>query len=645
VLARPLAMLLFVCALASAGGHSVSAQTAEPAPSSPVALKKLSLRELMDIEVTSVSRNLTPWSQTAAAVQVITREDIRRSGATTLPEALRLAPNLLVAQVNSHDWAVTARGFNGISVSTGSLADKLLVMIDGRSIYTPLFGGVFWDAQFVPLDEIERIEVVSGPGGTLWGANAVNGIINIITRSAEDSQGGSVTVGLGSFLQKFGEARYGGTLGKDFFYRAYAQYFDADQTTRVTGLNGNDGWSTTQAGFRTDYRRSESDHLTVQGDVYEGNQGEPAATAFVNGQNVLARWTHTDSPDSDWVTQVYYDRTRRRFPTARFQEVLQTFDIDVQRRFPAGEQHSILWGVGYRHMWDSITPGNSFSFVPHQKVMRLFSGFVQDEITPTGTELRLTIGTKFEHNEFSGFEIQPSVRLAWTPTQQQMVWAAASRGVRSPARFDTELKTPTSLGNPDFAAEDVLAYELGYRVSPTEALSLSVAAFHNQYSNIRSFNINPATPGIGIIENDQEVTGFGIELSGAYQAATWWRLRGGYTYQEKEFRLRSTLAIPFSDAFEAQDPQDQIILQSVMDLPRGVQLDVVGRRVAELPPTALNPRIDPYTTADVRLGYTFGRWEVSAVAQNLAGNHAEFSSPILAFEIPRSYHGRLTFAW
>lgn len=632
--------LLCVAALALGGCRSLPAQTV---PSTPAALKTLTLRELMDVEVTSVSRAPTRLSQTAAAVQVITSDDIRRSGATTLAEALRLASNLQVAQVNGHDWAITARGFNGAAVSTASVADKLLVMIDGRSIYTPLFGGVFWDVQQVPLEDIDRIEVVSGPGGTLWGANAVNGVINIITKSAEETQGGKVTLGAGSFLKRSGALRYGGTIGRDFSYRVYGQRFDSGSTILSNGIDAQDDWHFTQAGVRTDYRPSAADLVTVQGDSYEVDEGSPS-TAVMKGQNVIARWSHITSPRSDWMVQAYFDRTDRSFPRASFREKLQTVDVDLQQRLRIGSVQTLLWGAGYRQMWDDVHNGLGFSFLPAKRKMRLASAFVQDEIASAGGRLNLTVGTKLEHNAFSGLEAQPSVRLAWTPPGNQMAWAAVSRAVRSPARIDTEIIAGATHGNPDFAAENVIAYEMGYRVSPTDSLSLSVAGFHNRYTDIRSINLT-ADPNTLEFANDLRATTFGVELSGAFQPLPWWRLRGGYSHLEKNFRAVSPLALSFSDAFEAQDPQNQMLVQSVMDLRRGVQIDVVARRIAELPATLLNPRIPAYATADIRLAWRVAQWELSAIGQNLGGSHPEFSSPIFWYEIPRSVQGRLSFAW
>ncbi|HYC62336.1 MAG TPA: TonB-dependent receptor [Thermoanaerobaculia bacterium] len=607
----------------------------------PATLKNLTLAELMDVEITSVARTATPLSETAAAVEVITREDIRRSGATTLAEALRLAPNLQVAQVNAHDWAITARGFNGASVNTGSLADKLLVMIDGRSVYTPLFAGVFWDVQHVALEDIERIEVVSGPGGTLWGANAVNGVINVITKHAQQTQGGIASVSAGPLAGENAMIRYGGAFGPRSFYRVYGQRIEGDSTRRLNGADGADAWDFTQGGFRTDWQPAERDTLTVQGDAYEAHENTPEAV-YANGQNALARWTHTISPSSGWVAQFYLDRTVRTFPAVRFREELQTADFDFQHRFPI-RAHSIVWGAGYRHMRDDLRNSAAFTFLPARKTMRLVTAFVQDELS-IGNALKLTGGVKLEHNDFSGLEAQPSVRLAWTPPGHTMAWAAISRAVRSPSRFDADLSTRTTAPNPDFASETVVAYEAGYRVRPRESLSLSLSAFYNRYDDLRSINVRATRPAL-IFANDQTANSYGIELSGRLQAASWWRLRGGYTHTEKTLRATNPAVSPISAPFEAQDPRNQMTVQSTMDLPYDVQFDLVARYVGELEQTALNPRIPSYATADMRLARRISRWELALLARNLAGPQPQFSSPVAWYEIPRSFVAQVTFAW
>jgi iron complex outermembrane receptor protein len=362
---------------------------------------------------------------------------------------------------------------------------------------------------------------------------------------------------------------------------------------------------------------------------------------FVKGQNVLTRWAHTTSPRSDWIAQLYLDRTVRTFPRAAFREELQTADFDFQHRFPIAQRHAIVWGGGYRYMRDDVRNSTGIAFLPAERTMRLASAFVQDEIA-AGAALKLTAGVKLEHNDFSGLEAQPSVRLAWTPPGRGMAWTAISRAVRSPSRFDSDLATA---GNPDFRSETVIASEAGYRVRPQASFSFSVSAFYNRYGDIRSINLRPPPRSGVLFANDQRATSYGVELSGLFEAAAWWRLRGGYTHMQKNFRAVSPQVLAISGPFEAQDPRNQVLVQSMMDLPRSMQLDVVARYVGELPVTLLNPRIAPYATADVRLSWRISRWELSAVARNLAGSHPEFSSPIQWYEIPRSFVGKLTVTW
>src|SRR5690606_682989 len=347
------------------------------------------------------------------------------SGATSLPEALRLAGNLHVAQNNSHEWAISARGFNS------TFANKLLVMIDGRTIYTPLYGGVFWDVQTPLLDNIDRIEVISGPGGTLWGANAVNGVINIVTKSAQQTQGLYVSGAAGSVLLDHEELRYGGKLGPNLYYRVQVQHFDRDHTRLRHGGNVPDDWSMTQGGFRADWLPSGNDTITFGADFYDGREEMALGHTSIDGQNARARWTHIFNEESDFQAQFYFDRTWREIPGTAAQD-LKTYDFDFQHRFPLGASHSILWGVGYRFMVDRVRNTPTVAFVPAKLDFDLVSGFLQDEIT-LFEDLKVTIGSKLEHNDFSGWEVQPSIRAAWTPTERQTVWGAVSRAVRSPS--------------------------------------------------------------------------------------------------------------------------------------------------------------------------------------------------------------------
>jgi len=601
------------------------------------ALKKLSMDQLMNVEVTLVSKRPELLTQAASAIQVITGEDIRRSGATTLSDALRLASNLMVAQFNAHDWAVTARGFNGVPLSNNTLADKLLVMIDGRSIYTPFFGGVFWDVQKVVLDDVDRIEVVSGPGGSLWGANAVNGVINIVTKNAGQTHGLSATAAAGTLLQDAAAIRYGREVGDKGSYRVYVQRYDGRHSELANGTQSTDDWNLTQTGFRMDYRPTDASALTVQGDAYVGREGDPRAV-LVNGQNVLARWTHTRSEASELSVQLYIDHTYRNFTVQAFRDVVTTYDLDAQHRFALGERHVVVWGGNVRFARDALTNVSIFTVDPEHRTLQLYSGFVQDEIHVVPDRVNLTVGTKLEHNEYTGLEIQPSVRLAWILTSRQMVWTAVSRAVRAPSRFDADIVNlgGSLSGNPNFASEKVVAYEAGYRVQPRANVTLSLSAFTNRYTDLRSLNtVSDTTRPPFEFANDQRGTSSGIELSGAMQCTPWWRLRGGYTYFEKRLRPTASNVYPFSAAIEGDDPRNQLLVQSVMDLPHRVQLDVVTRYVDSLP----LPAVRAYATSDLRLGWAHRSLEYAIVGQNLwRRRQPEFGSTA----IPRSVYAKIT---
>jgi len=622
----------------------------------PDTLKQLTLEQLMDIDVTSVSRRSEKLSETASAIQVVTGEDIHRSGATTLPEALRLAPNLQVAQADSRQWGISARGFNN------TLANKLLVMIDGRTVYTPLYAGVFWDVQNVMLEDVDRIEVVSGPGGTLWGANAVNGVINVISKSAKDTQGGLVSGGGGSFLQDFGAVRYGDQIGSNLFVRVYGQRFDHQPAVLPNGVESTNGWDMTRGGFRADWYPSAANTLTLQGDFYAGTFEQLARVPFtltpvvgetkVDGQNLLGRWTRTFSDESDLTVQVYFDRTWRDIPNSStlaafpnaIAEDLKTYDLDFQHRFPWGTRQSIVWGAGYRLMQDELNNSPSLAFLPARRNLQLFSGFIQDEITIVPERVQLTLGTKIEHNDYSGVEVQPNARIAWTLDHRQTVWAAVSRAVRSPSRIDADLSaltppgTPpgTLIGNPNFDAETLIAYELGYRVRPVDSLTLSLATFYNDYDKLRS--VNGAFPA-QVIANDFEGETYGVELSGNWRATGWWRFRGGYTYLQKDLRATSPTANP--SVREGNDPENQFLVQSIVDLPAHFQFDVVGRYVD----TLANPNVPSYFTCDVRVAWRYkDSLEISLVGQNLWDNqHPEFGAAAARQEIPRSIYGKVTW--
>src|SRR5882724_10229959 len=401
---------LALCLVVFGDSAFVQAQVTTPSPSE---LKRLSVEALMDIEVTSVSRRPEKLSETASAIQVITDEDIRRSGAAKLPEALRLASNLEVAQVDSRQWAISARGFNNTT------ANKMLVLIDGRTVYTPLYAGVFWDVQDPLMEDIDRIEVISGPGATLWGANAVNGVINVTSKSATDTQGLLFMGGGGTELRGFSSVRYGGQLSSKAHYRVYGKFFDRNSVVLRNGQDAADDWHMGQGGFRMDWDTSKSNLFTLQGDYYSGRMGQRHTDdTVVDGGNVIGRWSHSFSERPDLKLQLYYDRTHRNVPNT-FAEVLDTYDVDFQHRFPLGDRQAIVWGFGYRLNKDNVTNSVGLAFLPPRVSRQEFSGFVQDEIALVKDRLHLTIGTKIEHNAFTGFEYQPSGRLAWKLSRRQ----------------------------------------------------------------------------------------------------------------------------------------------------------------------------------------------------------------------------------
>ncbi len=601
--------------------------------------KKLGINELLDLEITTVSRTVQRLSRSPSAVQVVSGLDVQRSGARTLVDALRLAPNVQVQQVNSAAWVASTRGFNAV------FANKLLVMIDGRSVYTPLHAGVFWDAQNILLEDLERIEIVSGPGGSLWGANAVNGVINIITKDARETQGTYVSAGAGSFLRDFAAIRYGGGNGSNVFYRVYAQHFDHNDIRTAAGARGTDQWNLTQGGFRMDYLPFEGSTFTLQGDLYGGEyQTRQATNSTLDGQNILGRWTRTLSDESEFILQAYVDRTWRRDINSALSDQLTTYDIDFQHRFPLPLRQSVLWGLGYRLMDDETATTTPLAgFVPANRRMHLFSGFIQDEITVIEDRLTFTAGTKIEHNEFTEFEIQPSVRIAWTPTEKQTVWGALSRAVRSPSRIDVDYHIPKTppyavAGGPDFKSEELLAWELGYRLQPAVNVSLSVAAFYHSYDNIFTVELaNPPDPLPYTAQNGIEGQSWGLEFSGTWQPLDRWRLRGGYTYFHKDLWLKP--GHTYTDvgiAALGNDPEHQIVIQSILDLPAHFQFDLVGRYVGSLPA----PHVDRYFTFDARLAWRYRNLEIALSGQNLAEkDHIEFGS---GSPIPRSVFGSVT---
>jgi iron complex outermembrane receptor protein len=663
-----MAMAALIAASLNSRAQDNSSSTAavtNAAPSStqgPALYKTMNLQELMDQDVTSVAKEPQPYGQAPAAIDVITSDEIERSGASSIPEALRLADNLDVAQKNSHDWAISARGFNT------ELANKLLVLMDGRTVYTPLFAGVFWDQQDYLLADIDRVEVISGPGGTLWGANAVNGVINIISKDAKDTQGVYVEGGGGSWLQDFGGVRYGGVLASNVYYRVYAKYFDRGDEVLTNGDDASDSWRMGQTGFRIDDESAANNHFTAQGDFYLADENiQSGGDAHTAGGNVLGRWTHTFSDDSDMSLQMYYDQTHLVDPIPASPSIFQpagilvddldTYDLDFQHRFSLGEHNHFVWGLGYRFTHEADQNAPAVEFLPPTLDQNLYSFFVQDEIK-LWENMTFTLGTKVEHNDYTGFEEEPSGRLQWQATEKQMVWLAVSRAVRMPSRVDEGERLPLPppnppflMGSPDFLSETLIAFELGYRAEFGEKVSGSLSAYYNLYDNIRSTGITPGTIIPLVYQNNLKGETWGFELSADYQMLDWWRWHAGYNFLQENIYVKSG-QFDLNNGFnETADPENQIFLRSSMDLPWNTQLDLDGRWIDSLtinnyPTTATIPS---YFELNARLAWEATKnLEFSIVGQNLLqSRHLEYGVPGAATteEIARSVYAKITFRW
>lgn len=624
--------LALAMALGALTSHAQQADT-------DLSLADLSLEQLGDLEVLSVSRQPERLAEAPSSIFVITNEQIRRSGATNLGEALRNAPNLQVARINSVGYAITARGFNN------SLANKLLVMIDGRTVYTPLFSGVFWDQQDLVLADVERIEVISGPGATLWGANAVNGVINVLTRPAAESQGGLVSVGGGNFENQ-GTFRYGGELGDSGHYRAYVKASSFDATQRANGMSALDAWSRQQAGFRADWN-GDRDDVTLQADVYDGrseDRGSAAGFTFgrieVSGANVLGRWTRTLDNGSELRVQSYFDHSERD-DSLFFRPRQDTFDVEVQHGLELSV-HDLLWGGGYRKTSDEIGTGFITTFIPASRDLEWSSVFVQDRIQ-LRSNIETTIGIKFERNDYTGTESLPSARFAWQPTDDRLVWAAVSRAVRAPSRVDREVFFPGTppfivVGGPNFVSEVADVLELGYRAQPRAALSYSVTLYQNDWDKLRSGTAIPVQ-----LENRIEGDVYGIEAWANWRVTDRWDLSGGLTTVEKDLILDpgSTDPVGVANPTLANDAEFQWQLRSSLQLTRGLQLDVAVRHIDSLP----NPDVPRYTAVDARVAWEQGgRLGFVFSVNNLFDSaHPEFEAAPNRSELPRT--ALLTVDW
>ena len=564
-------------------------------------LGRMSLEDLGDVQVTSVSKVSEPLRAAPAAVYVITHDEILRSGATSLPEVLRLAPNLLVTQLTSSSYSASARGFGG-NPDAQNFANKLLMLIDGRSVYSPLYSGIYYDAQDVVLDDIDRIEVISGPGATLWGANAVDGVINIITRPAYLTPGTRVSAGAGTH-ERNASARFGGKINDDTSFRVYGRGFERDETLLEDGSGAGDDWYKGQAGFRLDWSGT-SDEWTAQGDVYRGVQNqESAGKGDFSGANVLGRWQHRGT-QSDLQVQAYYDQTQRAAPRGGVAFMLHTADIELQQTLTPNARNRIVWGAGYRSNRYRITNSAALAFVPPRRNLSLFNVFAQDTVLLTDA-LKLTLGVKAEKPAFTGWELQPEARLAWQASDRTLWWVSAARTVRTATPFDVDVvetlgTTVFLTGNPDFQPEEVVGYEVGFRGEPAAALSFSISAFLNHYDDLRTIETASATVFLPLRwDNLMQGRVYGLTAWAKWSVAEWWRLSPGVTLQEKDLRFSAGASELLNLEQAGNDPGLHATLVSSMDLGNSLSLDAQLRYVGTRP----DPAAEEHYNLSARLGW------------------------------------------
>ena len=641
----------------------------------PQDLGNKSLEDLMNIEVTSVSKKEQRLSRTASAIFVITAEDIRRSNATNIPDLLRMVPGVDVAQINANTWAISARGLNG------RFSNELLVLLDGRNVYTPTFGGVFWDVLDLPLEDIDRIEVIRGPGGSVWGANAVNGVINIIQKKASETKGAMIVAGGGNEDQAFGTTQYGASLGSRLEYRIFAKYFNQDHLAGPTAQDGGDGWHILRGGFRTDGTVSPNDTITVQGDIYTGRQGNPSiflpsvtspGTLDFDPQVDLAAgylqsiWNHVYSNRSDSTLVVSFD-TYDRDDVLR--EVRRTFSADFHHHFAWGERQDVVWGLGYRYS-SSHTDGNlSVSLNPADLNTQIFSSFIQDEIALVPNRLYLTAGAKLEHDYYTGLGLWPSARMAWNLNEHRMFWMAISNAARIPSSIDTALRlnfggfteangTPVLIGlegNPYFKSEGLVAYEAGYRTTILSRLTIDFAAYYNNYDNQQTiepappfFENTPPPPHLFVpvtYENLMHGETHGAEITANWKITDRWTLSPEFEFERIHMHVSpASLDTTSAPATEGSDAHQHARIRSHVDLPHGLAWDTSADFVGRL--IFLN--IPSYTRLDTGISWQCTKGiSISLVGQNLVRNEdLEFidtTQSALSTFVKRSAYAKLTW--
>jgi iron complex outermembrane recepter protein len=637
--------VMVCCAVHDAGAGAVAA-AAQPEfrdqDLRPEVIRDLPLEALMQIDVTTVAGVGHEWFRTPSALTVITSEDIRRTGHRSLGEALRIVPGMFVGRSGSHSWRIGPRGFSG------GLAPRNLVLIDGRSVYDPLHGGVFWDVQDIIFEDLDRIEVIRGPGATLWGANAVNGVVNVITRSAHDTQGVFLRGSGGTFERGFAAVRYGGTIDDATAFRIYGKYFNRDRFDHGT-QQAHDDWSMLRGGFRLDHLIDTDTTLTfITGGYGSLTMGEfaglppMAQDQRVSGAHALARLAHNTidaaGHRAGWSIQTYYDRTNRDQATIDVRR--DTFDIEFRHHFGWGEaphMHEFIWGVGNRYSHDRVDPGPTLIVNPRSRALNTVSGFVQNTFALVPNQAFFMAGTKLEHNTFTGFEVQPSGRLWWTPDERNMLWGAISRPVRIPSRFENDIALGTVLPPPvglfplilpgrDLKAERLLAYELGYRVRPTGDLTLDSTFFYHDYHRIIGFDPDVFALQPAPWTNEGRGESYGIELAADWRAADNWRLGGGYAFVMSHVR-------GVFDLESGDNPEHLAFLRSHFDILPALELNPVLYYVDNL--TRVN--VPSYFRLDVGVTWHVSpNFEIAAWGQNLL--HPSHPETTRAREFPRGFY-------
>lgn len=625
--------------------------------------------EKLNTIITSVSKKPEPFFQAPAAVFVISNDDIKQSGATNIPELLRMVPGLQVTRTESKTWAITSRGFND------GFGNKLLVLIDGRSVYTPLFSGVYWDVQDTLLEDIDRIEVIRGPGATLWGANAVNGVINIITKNSKETHGSFVKFGLGNEERSLVEARYGNKISEKLHYRAYTKFNDRDESDTLTNTEQGSNWNKSQAGIRIDWDKDHKNQFSFFGDVYYGEEDLDIIVPTLSspfgelrnddleifGANIISKWFHTFDNGGKGTLKTYFDRAQRLYSV--LDQTNDTFEIEWQHSKKINKTHDFIWGLGYRYIQDDLDGTIHISWVPDDRSRHLYTGFFQDKVTLIDNKLYLTIGSKFEHNSFTGYEVQPSARIGWYPTSSQTVWGSIARAVRTPNRSEDDISFVVAslnpgyirwIGNREYKSEELTAYEIGYRIKPNNKFILDTSLFYNVYDNLRTNELDFSSssgldPALALpFANEAEAKTYGFEISADYKIRRNWVVKGSYSYLHMDIDKKPNSTDSRVEGDEKRSPSHQFNLISNIFLPYDLQFTNLLYYVDSLKlNSSTNIDIPAYYRLDTKITWTPNpNWEFSLIGQNLLDDkHVEFNSALYSqqAQIERSIYGTITW--